>query len=58
MRFIEGLRDDLRAPVLIQCPSTLDTAFVLAQLQDEVSFLIGYDNYGTKSDIFIIQKPN
>jgi len=37
MRFIEGLRDDLRAPVLIQCPSTLDTAFVLAQLQDEVS---------------------
>lgn len=37
MRFIEGLRDDLRTPVLIQCPSTLDTAFVLAQLQDEVS---------------------
>jgi hypothetical protein len=32
MRFIDGLTEDLRAPVLIQRPSSLDTAFVLAQL--------------------------
>lgn len=37
MRFIDGLREDLRAAVLLQRPSDLDTAFVLAQLQDEVS---------------------
>jgi hypothetical protein len=37
MRFIDGLRDDLRAAVLIQRPSTLDIAFVLAQLQEEVA---------------------
>jgi hypothetical protein len=37
MRFIDGLREDLRAPMLIQRPSSLDTAYVLAQLQDEVS---------------------
>jgi hypothetical protein len=36
MRFIDGLTEDLRAPVLIQRPSSLDTAFVLAQLQEEV----------------------
>jgi hypothetical protein len=37
MRFIDGLRDDLKAVVLIQPPTNLDTAIVLAQLQDEVS---------------------
>lgn len=37
MRFINGLRDDLRAAVLIQRPADLDTAFVLAQLQEEVA---------------------
>jgi hypothetical protein len=37
MKFIDGLRDDLRASVLIQHPSDLDTAYVLAQLQEEVS---------------------
>lgn len=37
MRFIDGLRDDLRAVVLIQRPPDLDTAFVLAQLQEEVA---------------------
>jgi hypothetical protein len=36
MRFIDGLREDLRVAVLIQRPSDLDTAFVLAKLQDEV----------------------
>lgn len=37
MRFIDGLRDDLHAAVLIQRPSCLDTAVVLAKLQDEVA---------------------
>jgi hypothetical protein len=36
-RFIDGLRDDIKAVVLLQRPSTLDTACVLAQLQEEVS---------------------
>nr|XP_034569779.1 uncharacterized protein LOC117834275 [Setaria viridis] len=37
VRFIDGLRDDIRAPILIQRPSSLDTAFVLARLQEEVA---------------------
>jgi hypothetical protein len=37
MCFIDGLTEELRAPVLIQRPSILDTAFVLAQLQEEVA---------------------
>lgn len=36
-RFIDGLRDDIKAVVLIQRPSSLDIACVLAQLQEEVS---------------------
>uniref|UniRef100_A0A0A8ZHS9 Retrotransposon gag domain-containing protein n=1 Tax=Arundo donax TaxID=35708 RepID=A0A0A8ZHS9_ARUDO len=36
MRFINGLRDDVKAMVLVQRPSDLDTACILAQLQDEV----------------------
>jgi hypothetical protein len=36
-RFIEGLRDDIKAVVLLQRPTTLDTACVLARLQEEVS---------------------
>lgn len=37
MRFIEGLRSDLKVVVLIQGPSNLDAASVLAQLQDEAT---------------------
>lgn len=37
MHFIDGLRDDIRAAVLIQHPTELDTAFALAKLQEEVS---------------------
>lgn len=37
MRFIDGLHEDLQAPVLIQRLSSLDTAFVLARLQEEVA---------------------
>ena len=34
-RFIEGLRDDIKSVLLVHRPSTLDTACVLAQLQEE-----------------------
>jgi hypothetical protein len=37
MKFIDDLRDELRAPILIQRPSDLDTAYVLAQLLEEVA---------------------
>ncbi|CAO2151592.1 unnamed protein product [Urochloa humidicola] len=37
MRFIDGLTEEFRGPVLIQRPSDLDTAFVIAKLQEEVS---------------------
>lgn len=36
-RFIEGLRDDVRAVVMIQRPGDLDTTCILALLQEEVS---------------------
>jgi hypothetical protein len=35
-RFIDGLRKDLRASVLIQCPNDLDSAVSLALLQEEI----------------------
>ncbi|CAN6166876.1 unnamed protein product [Urochloa humidicola] len=37
MRFVDGLTEELRSTVLLQRPSDLDTAFVIAQLQEEVS---------------------
>lgn len=36
-KFVDGLRDDYRAAVLLHRPSNLDTAYVLAQLQEEVA---------------------
>jgi hypothetical protein len=36
-RFIEGLRSDIRAIVMVQCPNDLDTACSLALLQEEVA---------------------
>jgi hypothetical protein len=33
-RFVDGLREDIRAAVFVQCPSSLDTAAVLALLQE------------------------
>lgn len=36
-RFVDGLRDDIRAVVLVQRPSDLDTACTLALLQEEVA---------------------
>ena len=37
IRFIDGLRDDIHSIVLVQRPSTLDTACSLALLQEEVT---------------------
>jgi hypothetical protein len=37
LRFIDGLRDDIKPIVLVQRPQDLDTAFVLAALQEEVA---------------------
>jgi hypothetical protein len=36
MRFLDGLWDDIRSVVMVQRPRDLDTAYVLAQLQEEV----------------------
>ena len=36
-RFVDGLRDDIRAVVLVQRPSDLDNACILALLQEEVA---------------------
>ena len=35
MQFIDGLRDDVKSVVLVHRPKDLDTAFILAQLQEE-----------------------
>jgi hypothetical protein len=37
MRFIDGLRPDIKSVVLVQRPKTLDTATTIALLQEEVS---------------------
>jgi len=36
IRFMDGLRDNIRSIVLVQRPSSLDTAYSLALLQEEV----------------------
>lgn len=33
---MDGLRDDIRLVIMVQRPIDLDTAYVLAQLQEEV----------------------
>jgi len=36
MKFIDGLREEFRSAILLHRPNSLDAAFVLAQLQEEV----------------------
>jgi hypothetical protein len=36
MRFLDGLRHDVKSMVMIQHPKDLDAAFVLAQMQEEI----------------------
>jgi hypothetical protein len=40
MKFVDGLRDDIKAVVMLQRPHDLDTTTVLAQLQVEASTLM------------------
>ena len=40
MKFVDGLRDDIKAVVMIQRPKDFDTAAVLAQLQEEAGEMI------------------
>jgi hypothetical protein len=35
MKFIDGLRDDIKSVILVQCPSNLDTVCALALLQED-----------------------
>ena len=44
-RFIDGLHDEIKAVLLVQRPSTLDTACVLAQLQEEA---LGLNKWPTR----------
>jgi hypothetical protein len=39
LKFVDGLRDDIKAVVMLQRPKDFDTAVVLAQLQEEASEL-------------------
>jgi hypothetical protein len=39
LKFVEGLKDDIKAVVMLQRPSDFDTAVVLAQLQEEAGDL-------------------
>lgn len=40
MKFVDGLRDDIKAVVMLQRPNDFDTAAVLAQLQEEAGEMI------------------
>ena len=35
MRFVDGLRDDIKSVIMVQHPTTLDTACSLALVQEE-----------------------
>jgi hypothetical protein len=45
MRFVDGLCDDIRSMVMIQCPSTLDSACVLALVQEEAGDSVNKKDY-------------
>jgi hypothetical protein len=40
MKFVDGLRDDIKTVVMLQRPPDVDTAAVLAQLQEEAGALV------------------
>lgn len=45
LKFIDGLRDDIKFVVVIQRPSYLDTAYVLVEMQDEVTEPLGRNEF-------------
>lgn len=44
-KFVDGLRDDIKAVVMLQRPQDLDTAVVLAQLQEEAGAMLRKRDY-------------
>jgi hypothetical protein len=40
MKFVDGLRDEIKAVVMLQRPPDVDTVVVLAQLQEEAGTLV------------------
>jgi hypothetical protein len=45
LKFVDGLRDDVKAVVMLQRPQDLDTAAILAQLQEEAGTLLKKKEY-------------
>jgi len=52
LRFIDGLHDDIRSVVLVQRPNDLDTACVLAELQEEVGDRSRHRDFGRPNPAF------
>jgi hypothetical protein len=45
LKFVDGLRDDIKAVIMLQRPQDLDTATVLAQLQEEAGAMLRKKDY-------------
>jgi hypothetical protein len=56
-KFIDGLRSDIKSVVLIQHPRDLDTAYVLAQLQEEVAEASKQQDFKGSSHTFTKAPP-
>lgn len=53
MKFVDGLRDDIKAVVMLQRPKDFDTAAVLAQLQEEAGEMVKKHDYRKASTGFL-----
>jgi hypothetical protein len=42
---VDGLRDDIKAVVMLQRPQDFDTAAVIAQLQEEAGLMLRKKDY-------------
>jgi hypothetical protein len=45
LKFVDGLRDDIKAVVMLQRPQDFDTAAVIAQLQEEAGLMLRKKDY-------------
>lgn len=57
MRFVDGLRDDIKSVVMVQRPSNWDSACVLAQLQEEACDLVRRP-YPRRPDHYATLRPS
>jgi hypothetical protein len=57
MRFVDGLRDDIKPVVMVQRPSNWDSACVLAQLQEEACDLVRRP-YPRRPDHYATLRPS